>query len=63
MYEVEAIQLIDLLRNGQEAEAQALFMAHLLGHCRDIDQMVSECMGRERFSDDQLWEVFAMAYR
>jgi hypothetical protein len=63
MYEYAANQIIALLDDGRDAEARALFMEHLAGHCREIDQAVSDFFGRERYDDAQLWEVFALAYR
>jgi hypothetical protein len=63
MYDRETNQIITLLEQGQDAEARTLFLEHLAGRCRAIDQVVSECFDQERYNDDQLWEVFAMAYR
>jgi hypothetical protein len=63
MYDREASQILDLLYDGQEVEARELFMEQLAGHCREIDQAVSEFLGYERYGDEQLWEVFAGAYR
>jgi hypothetical protein len=63
MYDCEARQIIAFLEQGQDAEARTLFLAHLAGPCRAIDQAVSECFDRAPYDDDQLWEVFALAYR
>ena len=63
MYDREARQIIALLDQGQDAEARTLFLEHLAGPCREIDQVVSEFFDHARYDDDQLWEVFALAYR
>jgi hypothetical protein len=63
MYDREAAEIFDLLDDGREEEARALFMEHLVGRCRDIDQAVSECFDHERYDDEHLWKVFALAYR
>jgi len=58
MYDREAREIVTLLRDGQEAEARALFMTYLLAHCRTLDQIIGQLLGWEPNTDDYLWQVF-----
>lgn len=63
MYDHEAGQIIDLLDDGLEAEARTLFMEHLAGPCRAIDQALGKIFGRQPYTDEHLWQVFQGVYR
>ena len=54
----EVSQIIALLREGQDAAARALFMTHLLDHCRELDQTYGTLYGWEPNTDEHLWQVF-----
>jgi hypothetical protein len=57
MYDREAHQILALLDQGQDTEARALFMEHLVAHCRAIDQVISAGFGSAPYDDAHLWEV------
>jgi hypothetical protein len=58
MYDREVRQILSLLRDGQEAEARAVFMKHLLAHCRALDQALGQLLGWAPNPDEYLWQVF-----
>jgi hypothetical protein len=58
-----AHQIIALLEAGQDVQARALFMQHLVAHCRRIDQAVGEMLGQHPATDEHLWQVFQGVYR
>ena len=62
MYNPAANQIIALLEAGQDAQARALFLQHLVAHCRRIDQQVGKALGRKPYTDERLWQVFKGAY-
>jgi hypothetical protein len=63
MYNRAANQIIALLESGQETQARALFMQHLVAHCRKIDQALGRILDRKPYTDERLWQVFMEGHR